>query len=157
MAHGSTKGQVDPNFTARIDELEARAREISEQFRSMEGVRPWHTPDALKERDLLDVPGLHDPCWNRNNINRTYSENILSGPGKDGGTSGDLIAMKWQADFMATEERAFRARHASLVRSAALMHGRLKGHGLAGTSVFSFFKQAVDNSINIGRAHGGSS
>jgi hypothetical protein len=156
MAHGTSKGQVDANFTKRIDELETRAREIAEKFQSMDGFRPWHTPDDLKERDLLDVPALHNPCWDRNNINQTYSENILSGAGKSGGTSGDLIAMKWQADFMAVEERAFRMRHASMARCVSLMHGRLRGHGRDGVGVFSFFKQAVENSINLGRAHGGS-
>lgn len=157
MAHGSSKGQVDGAFTTRINELETRAREIAEKFQSMDGARPWHTPNALLDRDLLDVPALHNPCWDRNNINETYSARVLAGPGKSGGTSGDLIAMKWQADFMAAEERAFRMRHASLARCAALMHGRIKGHGTAGSGVFSFFKQAVENSINVGRAHGGSS
>lgn len=155
MAHGTSKGQLDSNFENRITELEARAKEMAEKFSSMTDYRPWHTPEALEGRDLLDVPSLHNPCWDRNNINQLYSEEILGGPGKDGGTSGDLIAMKWQADFMSVEERAFRLRHASLVRCASLMHGRLKGHGGSGSGVFSFFKQAVENSINVGRAHGG--
>lgn len=154
MAHGTSKGQVDDKFTKRVNELEELARQMSEQFKTWEGIRPWHTPKDLTDRDLLDVPALHNPCWDRNNINQIYSEKILAGPGKQGGTSGDLIAMKWQADFMATEERAFRMRHASLARCAALMHGRLDGHGKEQVGVFSFFKQAVQNHINIGRAHG---
>ena len=123
-------------------------------FQSLNGWRPWHTPDEMQGRDLLDVPSLHNPCWDRNNINSLYSEDILAGPGKMGGTSGDLIAMKWQADFMATEERAFRLRHASLPRCAAMMHGRLNGHSRAGVSVFSFLKQGVENYIDGGRSHG---
>lgn len=154
MAHGASKGQVDSKFTKRVNELEEIARKMSEQFKTWQNFRPWHTPKDLADRDLLDVPSLHNPCWDRNNINQIYSEKILAGPGKKGGTSGDLIAMKWQADFMATEERAFRMRHASLPRCAALMHGRLDGHGKQQVSVFSFFKQAVQNHINIGRAHG---
>lgn len=157
MAHGSSKGKLDANFTKRINELEARAQDMAETFRYAGGWRSWHTPDDLNGRDLLDVPALHNPCWDRNSINEIYSASVLAGPGKSGGTSGDLIAMKWQADFMAAEERAFRMRHASLARCAALMHGRIKGHGTAGSGVFSFFKQAVENSINVGRAHGGSS
>jgi hypothetical protein len=157
MAHGTSRGKIDPNFSARVTQLEERAQAMAEQFKTNSAVRPWHTPDALQQRDLLDVPSLHNPCWDRNNINQIYSEEVLGGAGKEGGTSGDLIAMKWQADFMAVEERAFRLRHASMARCASLMHGRLKGHGLSGTGVFSFFKQAVENSINVGRAHGASS
>lgn len=156
MAHGTSKGQLDTNFKKRITDLEQRAQQMSAAFRQMGAVRPWHTPSDLQGRDLLDVPALHNPCWDRNDINQLYSENILGGPGKTGGTTGDLMAMKWQADFMAVEERAFRLRHASLARCASLMHGRLSGHGSAGTGVFSFFQQAIENSINIGRAHGAS-
>lgn len=156
MAHGTSKGEVDSKFEARINDLEESARKIADHFKTWGTLRPWHTPKELvdQERDLLDVPALHNPCWDRNDINQTYSEKILAGPGKQGGTSGDLIAMKWQADFMAVEERAFRMRHASLARCAALMHGRLDGHGKEQVGVFSFFKQAVQNYINIGRAHG---
>lgn len=154
MAHGVSKGQVDSNFSKRVESLETRAKEQSEMFQSMDKFRPWHTPDELKGRDLLDVPSLHNPCWDRNNINSLYSEQILAGPGKKGGTSGDLIAMKWQADFMAAEERAFRLRHASLPRCASLMHGRLDGHSQSGVSVFSFLKQGVQNYIDVGRSHG---
>lgn len=155
MGHGTSRGQLDPNYEKHIDGLEQAAQKMSEQFKTPTELRPWHTPEEIKDRDLLDVPSLHNPCWDRNNINQLYSETILGGPGQQGGNSGDLIAMKWQADFMAAEERAFRMRHMSLVRAGALMHGRLKGHGMAGKSVFSFFKQAVENTISVGRAHGG--
>lgn len=155
MGHGTSRGQVDPKYTKRINDLEQKAQKMSEQFKTQSDFRRWHTPEDMKDRDLLDVPSLHNPSWDRNNINQLYSETILAGPGQQGGNSGDLIAMKWQADFMASEERAFRMRHASLVRCASLMHGRLKGHGLGGRGVFSFFKQAVENTINVGSAHGG--
>jgi hypothetical protein len=155
MANGESRGQVDEKFTKRINDLEDIAQKMSEQFKDWQHFRPWHTPKELvdAERDLLDVPSLHTPCWDRNSINQLYSEKILAGPGKEGGTTGDLIAMKWQADFMATEERAFRLRHASLPRCAALMHGRLDGHGQKKISVFSSFAGSVKTSIDTGRAH----
>jgi hypothetical protein len=154
MAHGTSKGQVDANFSKRIASLEARAGQQATMFKTTSSYRPWNMPDELQDRDILDVPALHSPCWDRNNINSIYSEQVLAGPGKKGGTSGDLIAMKWQADFMAAEERAFRLRHASLPRCASLMHGRLDGHSREGISVFSFLKQGVQNYIDAGRAHG---
>lgn len=158
MAHGTSKGVVDDKFKERIKQLEEQAKKMAEYYRELSSKpRPWNTPKELKDRELMDVPSLHNPCWDRNKINETYSEQVLSGPGKSGGTTGDLIAMKWQADFMATEERAFRMRHASYVRCAALMHGRLNGHGREKVSVFSFFKDAVENMIEVGKAHGAAS
>jgi len=152
MAHGTSKGKVDPKFTDRINDLESKANKMAEQFRNYGTYREWHTPKDTG--DPLDVPSLHTPAWERNNINQLYSVDILAGPGKAGGTCGDLIAMKWQADFMAAEERAFRTRHASLVRCAAMAHGRFHGHGVAGKSIFSFLKDAVQTHINAGAQTG---
>lgn len=152
MAHGTSKGKVDPAFQARVDDLESKAQKIAEQFRNYGTYREWHTPNTTN--DPLDVPSLHSPAWDRNSINQTYSVDVLAGSGKKGGTCGDLIAMKWQADFMAAEERAFRTRHASMIRCAALAHGRFNGHGLTGKSIFSFLKDAVQTHIDAG-AKGG--
>jgi hypothetical protein len=148
MAHGTSKGVVDGKFKARIKELELKARNAADQFKQHDTYREWHMPDSIQ--DVLDVPNLHEPDWNRDNINRIYSEEVLKGPGKKGGTVGDLIAMKWQADFMTTEERAFRTRHASFVRCAALLHGRVDGHGQVDKSIFSFLQKGVQSHIDIG-------
>ena len=145
MAHGVKKGKVDDKFTARIDELETKAREQSEQFRKQDTPRPWHTPESMKDVDLLDVPNLHEPAWNRDNLNKVYSMDVVSDTVGDSGTQGDIIAMKTQIDFMAEEERAWRLRHATPVRCAAVAHGRLAGHGLANAGVFSMLSKAVDN------------
>jgi hypothetical protein len=156
MAHGVSKGFIDDTFSARIDELEKLAHELATQFRKLDSYRPWATPNVFttERRDTLDVPALDEPSWNRNNINSGYSEDILKGPGEKGGTVGDLIALKWQTDFMAVEERAFRLRHASYARCAAFMHGRLDGHGADGVGVFSFFRDGVESAIALGRSHG---
>ena len=153
MAHGTSKGVIDGKFQARIDDLESKAQKIAEQFRTYSTYREWHMPEGIG--DPLDVPSLDKPAWDRNGINQKYSNDILSrGSGRKAGTVGDLIAMKWQADFMAAEERAFRTRHASLVRCAAFAHGRMNGHGQKGKSVFSFFKDAVQEHIDAGKATG---
>jgi hypothetical protein len=148
MGHGTTKGQVDPSFTARVNDLETKANKMATQFKTQNDYRNWHMPDTTG--DPLDVPSLHNPAWDRNSINQLYCVDILAGPGRKGGTVGDLIAMKWQADFMAAEERAFRTRHASLIRCATIAHGRLNGHGTAGKSIFSFLKDAVQAHIDAG-------
>lgn len=153
MGHGVTKGEVDGKFIARVNDLEQKAQKASEQFRNYGTFREWHMPKEIV--DPLDVPSLHNPAWERNSINTKYSVDILAGPGKQGGTIGDVIAMKWQADWMAAEERAFRTRHASLVRCASLAHGRIHGHGQVGRSVFSFLKDAVQTHITAGSRTGG--
>jgi len=152
MANGTQKGVVDSQFTKRIEDLENKAQKMSTTFKSMDDWRPWHVPAELG--DPLDVPSLHNPAWERNNINQLYSETILAASGAKGGTCGDLIAMKWQADFMAAEERAFRTRHASFARCATLAHGRLDGHGKTGVGIFSFLKNNVQANITAGGATG---
>lgn len=147
---GTSKGKIDAKFAARIQQLEDRAAQQAQVFRHS-GARKWHTPDELAEKELLDVPGLDNPAWDRNEINRTYAADVLAGPGKTGGTTGDLIGMKWQADFMAAEERAFRMRHASYTRCAAFMHGRLDGHGIPKRGIFSFLRDGVKSFIFAGR------
>lgn len=154
MGHGTPKASIDSGFTARITELEENARKLAEQFRAFSKPRPWNMPTALKTRDLLDVPALHVDGWDRDPLNRMYSETVLSGPDKAGGTVGDLIGIKWQIDFMAVEERAFRLRHASYARCAALAHGRLDGHGRTQAGIFSYLQDSVKNVLHLGAAHG---
>jgi hypothetical protein len=149
--NGSSKGKVDDKFAKRISELEDKAGQQSASFR-FGNARDWHVPEELKEKELLDVPGLDNPAWDRNEINRIYAADVLGAPGENGGTTGDLIAMKWQADFMAQEERAFRMRHASYTRCAAFMHGRLDGHGVPKRGIFGFLKDGVQSFISAGRS-----
>ena len=155
MAHGTPKGVVDGKFSARIADLERYARMAADQYKNNDTYRPWAKPPGYESRDMSDIPGLHYPAWDRDNINQTYSEALLGQAGSGSGTSGDLMAMKWQADFMAVEERAFRTRHASRARCLAHMHGRLDGHGKEGKGIFSFIKEAVQNVIDAGAAHKG--
>lgn len=150
MGHpkGGPKAKIDPKFEERIKELEKKAKNFSEHFRNHTKYREWHTPKEVT--DLLDVPSIDNPTWDRNNINELYSEKIVGQAGDKAGSFGDAQAMKWQADFMTVEERAFRTRHASFVRCASLAHGRLDGHGKEQKSIFSFFKDGVQSAIKLG-------
>ena len=150
MGHPTSgpKAKIDPKFEDRIKDLEKRAKDFSEHFRNHTKYRKWHTPEKVK--DPLDVPSIDNPTWDRNSLNRTYSKDIVGKAGDDAGSFGDAMATKWQIDFMAVEERAFRTRHASLIRCASLAHGRLDGHGKPQKGIFSFLKDGCQSAIDFG-------
>jgi hypothetical protein len=147
MGQSTPKGKVTDNFRKRVEELEKRAMEMATHFKNYSSSRKWHTPEDLKT-NLLDVPNLHEPVWNRDEANQIYCESVVTQDNP--GTAGDIIAMKQQIDFMAVEERAFRLRHASIVRCATMAHSRLVGHGTPNYGVFSMLKTAVDNRLQAG-------
>lgn len=142
------KAVLDGAFLKRISDLEEKARDHADHFRDHTTYRKWHVPKTFN--DPLDVPSLHVPAWERNPINKRYSEEIVGKWGDDAGSHGDAHAMKWQADYMTMEERAFRTRHASMIRCASFAHGRLDGHGQQGESLFTFFKEGVQTAIDFG-------
>jgi len=141
------KGKIDAKFETRISDLQQKAASQSEHFRSHSGTRSWHTPDEMKTRDLLDVPNLHEPAWNRDSLNQLYCDSILAI--ENGGVVGDLIGVKRQINFMAVEERAWRLRHASKSRCLALTHGRLAGHGDK-QGVFNMIQNDIENRLQLG-------
>lgn len=144
----SPKAIVDPKFEKRVKDLEEKAKDFAEHFRNHTKYRKWHTPKEIT--DPLDVPSLHNPVWERNALNERYSEKIVGNAGDAAGSFGDAMATKWQIDFMAIEERAFRTRHASMIRCASLAHGRIDGHGKIGLGIFSFLKDGVQSAIDFG-------
>lgn len=153
MAHGEKKAKVTAAFEKRILDLRITAQQTAEYFKTIGGKnRPWATPGGVK--NTLDVAGLHAGTWDRNEINQIYCRDVLTGEVKSAGTCGDLIALNWQADFMSVEERAFRLRHASYARCAAMAHGKLKKHGDAEKSIFITLKKGVQTVIDAGGTTG---
>lgn len=141
------KGKIDPKFEARINDLEKQAKSQSEHFKTHSGTRAWHTPEEMKTRDLMDVPNLHEPSWNRDSLNQLYCDTILAI--ENGGVVGDLIGVKRQINFMAVEERAWRLRHASKSRCLAVSHGRIAGHGDR-RGVFNMVQNEIENRMKLG-------
>lgn len=152
MAHGdASKARVAGVFSTRVNELRDKAAQQSRQFKSFYTWREWSTPNALKEANLYDTPGMHSPTWNRNEINEIYSTQVMGGPGETGGCGSGSIAMKLQCDFLASEERAWRLRHVNPVRAACAAHGRMRGHGLPAVSPFDVLLTAVEKWIAAGQ------
>jgi hypothetical protein len=150
MAHGKSKGKMFPVFTDRIKALEESAKEAAESFKSgYTTYKKWAVPKDTV--NLLHVPSMHMPNWDRFEVNQHYSETVLGQPGEASGTVADLVAVKVQNDFMAVEERAFRLRHASIARCNALAHGRLEEQGDKQESVFEYLKLTLENIIKAGQ------
>lgn len=142
---GSTKGSVHSEFSDRLDNLRDKSEAVAN---SLDGsARPWMLPDGLESRDLLHVPSLHSPDWDRAGLNANYDEAVASGTSP--GTIGDVVALKLQIDYMAMEERAFRLRHASIIRCQIHAHGRRKAHGMA-AGLFGAINQRISNVLRAG-------
>lgn len=142
---GITRATVHSVFSDRLKALRAESLAQSLAF-SGDGPRPWQVPEQLQ--DLLKVPDLHKPTFDRTSLNENYQECIQSIDTP--GTTGDVIALKQQLDYNAVEERAFRLRHASLVR--CLTHGAGRRRGLGRSAVFSNVEKQVSNAIANGGA-----
>jgi|GEM_PF-4885034 len=125
---GKPKGQVHAVFSKRLEDLYLQAKQMHNALQGKHQ-RIWQVPSDLYG-ELLDVPNLHFASFDREPINTNYAE-VTADP-ESAGTNGDVIALKLQLDYNACEERAFRARHTSLVRAMCLGHGRRvgQGHGL---------------------------
>lgn len=141
---GTVQSQTAPVFTDRLNSLQQQAGNLAQAYQG--GQRQWQIPPGLQGRDLLDVPGLHSPDFDRSAINVNYQTVVQSAANP--GTSGDTMALKLQMDVNAVEERAFRFRHASVCRAIAHMHGRRLGHGGAG--IFPAMRKQVEDIITAG-------
>lgn len=143
---GTTKAKVHDVFSQRIDELVEDAAAQAAALMAGGG-RPYTRDSSLDNRDLLHVPSLHDEGYNRNEININYDQ--VTQTAQNPGTAGDAASLKLQAGYNATEERAFRARHATPIRCVVHAHARLQGHGDA-VGVFGRVKSEAVNLIKAG-------
>ena len=126
---GTNKSQVYPLFKDRQTDLRVAAENQAKAARGGEQ-RKWVLP-ADFAGDLLDVPNLHSPSFDRTEINSKYQECLTDT--ESPGTVADVICLKIQIDRLAAEERAFRCRHATVVRCFAHATGRRYGLGAGRT------------------------
>jgi len=143
------KGKVHDVFTKTVERLADAAVKISDAFKGS-GNRVWVMPEELEDKDIDDIPKRHDPAFNRAEMNANYADCLASGI--DAGTGGDASGLKTQIDFVAMEEQAFAARHASIVRCFVHGHARLVGHGDKAGVLHEVAKQAADHIASGGVA-----
>jgi hypothetical protein len=117
MAHSS--GKLHDVFVQNVETLANDAAIVGAGF-----ARVWQIPEAIT--DTTDVTTI-TAGFDRTEIDTNYAE-VHANP-SDPGTVGDVVALKVQSDFVAIDERAFRAAHASPVRCLAHAAARRRGHG----------------------------
>ena len=122
---GTKKAQVHDVFVNRLKDLRENAVAMQNAIQGKRQ-RVWQVPSDYTG-SLLDVPKLHEPSFDRTPINTQYQE--ATNDPSNAGTGGDIVGLKLQLDYNAAEERAFRARHMTLVRAFCVGHGRRLGQG----------------------------
>ena len=147
MPAGTTKASVKSVFSARLRDLIEKARSASEGAK-FSGQRRWCIPDTLAAADLFSIEQLHQPAWDRTEINTNYEQCFQSVT--DPGTTGDVIGLKLKVDYNAMEERAFRFRHASVCR--CIVHAMSRRHAEAEGPTFPFVEETVSDVISAGGA-----
>lgn len=147
MADGGSKAKVHDVFKNRLDDLTSQAEEQAKAVTG-EGTRPWQVPNDFEAENLQDVPNLHEPSFNRDELNTQYNETIQAA-GEEAGTLGDTIGLKQQISYTAAQERAFRLRHASPVRLLAHAAGIREAHGNT-KGVFGGVQKMVEDVIRAG-------
>jgi len=115
-------GQVHEIFTDRLVDLMGDAFVIDAGI-EQQGQRRWQMP-----RDWSGIPYAHEDlinAYDRSSIETNYAQVIADS--KNPGTSGDVVSLKTQGDYLACQERALRARLASSIRGHAMSAARRKG------------------------------
>lgn len=122
---GKKMGNIHATFHDRLQDLQTQARQMHNALQG-KAQRQWQIPQGYS-RSLMAISSLHSPAFDRTAINDNY-EAATRDPANPG-TVGDVIGLKLQIDYVACEERAFRARHASYCRTVCLGHARRYGQG----------------------------
>lgn len=121
----TSKGRIHDVFNDLIDGVAARCGLQHEHERGGPA-RPWGVPDGVAS--VLDPAGITG-AFDRAAIDANYDD-CMTKPSA-AGTVADAISLKTQGDYVATMERAFRARHCTPVRLLGFAAARRRGHASA--------------------------
>lgn len=147
MPRGNKKGKVWPVFSNFLKGLQEQADSQASAVAGS-GFGTWNIPSDLGASHLFDIGSLHDPSFDRDDINANYQQCFQDG--SNPGTTGDVIGLKLQIEYLAAAERAFRLRHASTARLICLSGGRRYWHGNG--PVFPHIEESVGKAITAGAA-----
>ncbi len=122
---GTTKGSVHPELVAVLDQLAADAGELARSALAP-GARVWQVPPSRSQPvGVLDIAGIGS-LFDRSAIGQNYADTLSDADAP--GTTGDTQSLRLQNERLAMEERAYRLRHCSPIRSAVHAAARRAGH-----------------------------
>lgn len=120
----TSKGNINSLFLQRLYEFREQAQQQAAAAANS-AVRTWQVP-AEQSTGMTAIAALRTG-FNRDAVGQNFS--ALVEDGKNPGTAGDVVGVKVQSDYLAMMERAYLARHASVLRCLAHAAARRKGHG----------------------------
>lgn len=127
MAKGKPKSRYDEVLKKQVEKLiEDNAAVASSGIDKAEG-RVWM--HGSNDYPVTDLSGLKEP-FKREGLQANYAEVMDD---RDPGTAADKVAIKFQSDYLAAMERAYRLRHTGLVRS----------------EIFSAFRRKMAADVNL--------
>lgn len=122
---GEPKIDAGDNFTAQVEQLAFYAKRAADS--ALNGAWSlWYRPANFNNTALTDIANLGKP-FDRAEYTEKFEK--VTKEANAVGTVGDLFIIQNEGEFLATLERAFRARHHTSVRSRIHALARLAGHG----------------------------
>ena len=142
--------EIDPVFMSHINGL-ANTANTNGNAVLLLAQRDWNTPGTEFGWDgsQLDILGI-SKAFSRIKINQLHDVVMTTAGKPGGGRIADSKCLKIQADYLAGEERAYRLRHATSVRTSILAANRQIGHGDDNGIFLGGVLRLVQNSLESG-------
>lgn len=148
----SSKADIRKRFTQAVKDNVSSSKNLGDALINKEAVKQHAVDKNGWSGDVFDIADLGKP-WSRKEHDEDMVKTIKDA--KDSGVVGDLMASVLQGDWLATQERAFRARHTSKIRAATHAASRRRGHGhdggLFAKGIVNYIKSIVKLSKDTNR------
>jgi hypothetical protein len=130
MAEGNSKAKIVKAVQDQVSTLAAQNKKCAEASKEYGTGRVWMlgpTEESGWDGDVTDLTGIKK-AFDKSEIIDCFNEVMND---QNPGTVSDKIAMKFQSDYLAAMERAFRTRHAGSIRCELFASDRrfLQGSG----------------------------
>lgn len=140
---------ITSRYSAQQAVLKAQAQSVYLEATN-QSERTWHVPDGnglAWQGDPQDLAGLSH-AFDRSEEAATYAASL----GTTEGSVGDAMALKVQHDYLALQERAYRARHMSPIRGVMHAAARRVGHATDSYGAFDRVTQFAADLLVAGAA-----
>jgi hypothetical protein len=122
---------ADGNFSDQLAYLLADAEALAAATLN-DDTRVWMLPSGFTGNPL--DPTAFVLCYSREDLSSQYQDVLING-----GSVGDEMACRVQADYLSTQERAIRLRYSSSVRNKIHAAARRAGHSYTNGPVGNVF------------------